>query len=46
MFSGGPGQGYGANPAAAYGGNGGGYGGGSSGFGGDTFVLDTYDLLL
>merc|ERR1711971_1522164 len=28
------GQGYGANPAAAFGGNGGGYGGGSSGFGG------------
>merc|ERR1712037_126153 len=33
-FHGGPGQGYGANPAAAFGGNGGGYGGGSSGFGG------------
>ena len=31
---GGPGQGYGANPAAAFGGNGGGYGGGNSGFGG------------
>ena len=36
---GGPGQGYGANPAAAFGGNGGGYGGGNSGFGGGFFEL-------
>ena len=45
-FSGGPGQGYGANPAAAFGGNGGGYGGGSSGFGGDQWSCAIFAFFL
>ena len=46
-LSGGPGQGYGANPAAAFGGNGGGYGGGnSSGFGGDQWSCAIFGFFL
>ena len=41
FIAGGPGQGYGANPAAAFGGNGGGYGGGSTGFGGAFGPIET-----